>query len=40
MEIKETTILVRDLVDGYRDSNADGLWLYFGQVVNRTKSSK
>ena len=32
MEIKKTTVLVRDLVDGYRDSDEEGVVGYHGKL--------
>ena len=37
MEIKKTTILVRDLVDGYRDSDEEGVVGYHGKLDIRPK---
>lgn len=37
MEIKKTTVLVRDLVDGYRDSDEEGVVGYHGKLDIRPK---
>ena len=34
MEIKKTTVLVRDLVDGYRDNDEEGVVGYNEVIVN------
>ena len=37
MEIKKTTVLVRDLVDGYRDNDEEGVVGYHGKLDIRPK---